>query len=88
MRFVRVQESLKPGLYCLLDLCGEYEVALLHASLKGRPRTDARATRGLHQVPQIQRESVREEQSADKWVELSNAQRVNSAVLREAVNDS
>ena len=56
--------------------------------VKGRPRTDARAARGLHQVPQIQRESVREEQSADKWVELSNAQRVNSAVSREAVNGS
>ena len=31
---------------------------------------------------------MREEQSTDKWVQLSNAQRVNSAVSRGAVNDS
>ena len=34
MQFVCGQESLKPGLYRLLDLCGEYEVALLHAVLE------------------------------------------------------
>ena len=43
MRFVCVQESLKPGLYCLLDLCGEYEVALLHAVLKKGARELTRA---------------------------------------------
>ena len=43
MRFVCVQESLKPGLYCLLDLCGEYEVALLHAVLEKGARELMRA---------------------------------------------
>ena len=55
---------------------------------KGRPRTDARSARGLHQVPQIQTESVSGEQSADKWVQLNNVQQVNSAVQRKAVKGS
>ena len=43
MRFVCAQESPKPGLYCLLDLCGEYEVALLHAVLEKGVRELMRA---------------------------------------------
>ena len=43
MRFVCVQESLNPGLYCLLDLSGEYEVALLHALLEKCARELMRA---------------------------------------------
>jgi hypothetical protein len=27
------QQSLVPGIYCLLDMCGEHEMALLHAVL-------------------------------------------------------
>ena len=43
MRFVWAQESLKPGLYRLLDLCGECEVALLHAVLEKGVRELMRA---------------------------------------------
>ena len=46
MRFVCAQEYLKPGLYRLLDLCGEYEVALLHAVQEKGVRE---LMRGLHE---------------------------------------
>ena len=51
MRFVCAQEYLKPGLYRLLDLCGEYEVALLHAVLKKGARELMRALRCTRTTP-------------------------------------